>query len=112
MSSTIAGSLVILVLLGMLPASEAFGSLTLSPPVDVIGNLPLSEFTGFGYATRAYKDWGNEPSVSVDPSDPNNIVISSFSFATLAPSRGANIFYSTTGGSSWTSQFSVPAPAA
>ena len=111
MSSTIA-CFIILVLLGMLPASEAFASLIVSAPVDVIGNLPLSEFTGSGYGTRAYKDWGNEPSVAVDPSNPNNIVISSFSFGTLSSGRGANIFYSTTDGSSWTSQFSVPAPAA
>ena len=108
----IARSLIILVLLGVLPASEASASLIVSAPVDVIGSLPLSEFTGSGYGTRAYKDWGNEPSVAVDPSTPNNIVISSFSFGTLSSGRGANIFYSTTGGSSWTSQFSVPAPAA
>ena len=102
MSSTIVRSLIILVLLGMAPASEAFASLIVSPPVDVIGNLPLSEFSGSGYGTRAYKDWGNEPSVAVDPSNPNNIVISSFSFGTLSTGRGASIFYSTTGGSSWT----------
>jgi hypothetical protein len=105
-------SIILMAALGTLPASEALASLIVSAPVDVIGNLPLSEFTGSGYATRTYKDWGNEPSIAVDPSSPNHIVISSFSFGTLSTSRGANIFYSTTGGSSWTSQFSVPAPAA
>jgi hypothetical protein len=112
MSSTLAASAILLVLLGMLPASEAFASLIVSAPVDVIGNLPLSEFTASRYGTRPYKDWGNEPSVAVDPANPNNIVISSFSFGTSSTGGGANIFYSTTGGSSWTSQFSVPAPAA
>jgi hypothetical protein len=112
MSSTLAASAILLVLLGMLPASEAFASLIVRAPVDVIGNLPLTEFTASRYGTRPYKDWGNEPSVAVDPANPNNIVISSFSFGTSSTGGGANILYSTTGGSSWTSQFSVPAPAA
>src|SRR5215471_15698147 len=48
MSSTIARSLIILVLLGMLPAAEAFASLIVNAPVDVIGNLPLAAWTWTG----------------------------------------------------------------
>src|SRR5215471_21178933 len=38
------------------------------------------------------------------------MVISSFSYGSNSKTSGANIFYSTTGGATWTSQFSVPAP--
>lgn len=99
-------------ILGFLIAPGAFASLILNAPVDVIGNLPFSVFTGKGYGTNSYKDWGNEPFVAVNPLDTNKIVVSSFSYGTSSTTSGANIFYSTDGGVSWTSQFTVPAPAA
>ncbi len=48
-----------------------------------------------------------EPSIAIDPNNPNEIVISAFS-----GSWGANapIWHSTDGGSNWTKQFTVPAP--
>jgi len=95
---------------GLFVSSAAFGGLLVNTPFDVIGNLPVAEFTGFGYGTNTYKDWGNEPSVAVNPLNPNQIVISSFSYSTSSTATGANIFYSITGGATWTSQFSVPAP--
>ncbi len=95
---------------GMLVAPAAFAGLIVSAPVDVIGNLPLATFTSLGYGTRTYKDWGNEPYIAVNPLNTNNILISSFSFSTSSTTTGANVFYSTDAGSSWTSQFSVPAP--
>src|SRR4030095_536338 len=94
---------------GLLTASAAFATLIISQPIDVIGNMPLAQFTGNGYGTRSYKDWGNEPSVAVNPLNPNDVFVSSFSFSTSSTTVGANVFYSTDGGSSWTSQFSVPA---
>ena len=97
--------------LGLLPAPAAFAGLIVNPAIDVIGNLALSDFTNNQYGTQAYKDWGNEPSVAVNPTNPNDIWISSFSFGTSVTTTGANVFYSTNGGSSWTSQFSIPAPA-
>jgi hypothetical protein len=96
---------------GLLVAPAAFAGLIVSAPVDVIGNLPAATFTSLGYGTNTYKDWGNEPFVAVNPLNTNDVFISSFSFDTSSTSSGANVFYSTTGGSSWTSQFSVPAPA-
>jgi len=93
------------------PAAWA-GPLLLNPVVDVIGNIPLSQFTADGYATNTYKDWGNEPYIAVNPLNPSEMVVSSFSYGTSSTTGGANIFYSTTGGASWTSQFTVPAPAA
>lgn len=90
---------------------NAQADLLLSAAVDVIGNLPASTFTSLSYGTQPYKDWGNEPSVAVNPLNTNQIVVSSFSYGTGSTGSGANIFYSTNGGVSWTSQFSVPAPA-
>ncbi len=99
--------------IGVLTAQAAFAiSLSLNAPIDVIGNLPAATFAGRGYGTNSYKDWGNEPFVAVNPVNPNQVVVSSFAFSTTSTATGANIFYSTTGGSSWTAQFSVPAPTA
>jgi hypothetical protein len=94
----------------LLAAPAAFAGLVVSAPVDVIGNLSLSQFTTLGYGTNTYKDWGNEPSVTVNPTNPNDVFISSFAYNTSSTSSGANVFYSTTSGASWTAQFSVPAP--
>ena len=97
---------------GVLVAPAAFAGLIVSAPVDVIGNLPAARFAMVGYGTRPYKDWGNEPFVAVNPVNTNDVFISSFSFSTATSLSGdANVFYSTNGGASWTSQFSVPPPA-
>src|SRR5262245_13969906 len=96
---------------GLLAAPATFADLLVSAPIDLIGTLPVATFTGLGYATRLYKDWGNEPFVAVNPLDTNDIFISSFAFSTSSTTSGANVFYSTNGGSSWTAQFSVPSPA-
>jgi hypothetical protein len=91
-------------------APAAFAELSISTPVDVIGNLGVADFTGNGYGTRSYKDWGNEPSVAVNPINLNDIWISSFNFGTSSTTSGASAFYSTNGGASWSSEFTVPAP--
>lgn len=93
-----------------LASSAALAGLLVNAPIDVIGNLSATAFTSNGYGTNAYKDWGNEPSVAVNPLNTNQIVVSSFSYGTSSTTTGANIFYSTDGGANWTSQFSVPAP--
>ena len=95
----------------VLAAHAAFAGLTVGAPIDVIGNLPVASFIANGYGTNTYKDWGNEPSIAVNPLNTSQIVISSFSYGTSSTTSGANLFYSTTGGTNWTSQFSVPAPA-
>jgi hypothetical protein len=97
---------------GVLVAPAASADLIVSAPVDVIGNLSAARFTMVGYRTRPYKDWGNEPFVAVNPLNTNDVFISSFSFSTSGSLSGdANVFYSTNGGTNWTSQFSVPPPA-
>jgi hypothetical protein len=95
--------------MGLLSAPAAFADLIVGVPIDVVGNLPTATFVGDHFATQSYKDWGNEPFVAVNPINPNDIVISSFSFG--APRNpDAALFYSTNGGSNWTLQFTVPQP--
>ena len=95
----------------LLCAPAAFAGLIVSAPVDVVGNLPAATFIADRYGTNTYKDWGNEPYVAVNPLNMSEILVSSFSYSSSSTSSGANVFYSTNGGTSWTSQFSVPAPA-
>ena|SRR5215469_17046456 len=70
----------------LLPAPAAFAGLIVSAPVDVIGNLPAAQFAGLGYGTNTYKDWGNEPFVAVNPTNTNDVFISSLR---TAPTRQA-----------------------
>src|ERR1700693_2401850 len=66
----------------LLAAPAAFAGLVVSAPVGVIGNLSLSQFTTLGYGTNTYKDWGNEPSITINPTNPNDVFISSFAYST------------------------------
>jgi hypothetical protein len=95
---------------GLFAAMPAVAGIVVSAPVDVIGNLPLEQFTADGYGTNTYKDWGNEPFVAVNPLNTSEIFVSSFSYSTSSTSSGANVFRSTNGGTNWTSLFTVPAP--
>jgi len=93
----------------MVISAAASANVIVNAPVDVIGNLPASVFAADRFGVNTYKDWGNEPSVTVDPLNPNVIVVSSFAFNS-SPTTAANIFYSTTAGRTWTPRFSIPAP--
>jgi len=65
---------------GSLAAPAAIAGLIVSAPVDVVGNLPITTFIGDNFATQKYKDWGNEPFVAVNPTNHDDIVVSSFAF--------------------------------
>ncbi len=95
---------------GVLAMSAASAGVTINAPVDVIGNLFAGQFAADGYGTNTYKDWGNEPSVTVNPLNPMQIVVSSFSYGTNTTTNGANYFYSTNGGALWNSVFTAPSP--
>lgn len=86
--------------LSILGASAAHAQITV---VDALGNIPAATYNA-RFAPNTYKDWGNEPYVAVNPTNTNDIVISSFMFS----SPGANILYSTNGGASWTPEFILP----
>jgi hypothetical protein len=76
--------------------------------VDVVGNLPPAEFNQF-IRPQSYKDWGNEPSIAVNPTDPTKVVVASFAYGSpFVPSANASLWYSTDGGNSWDIVFSMP----
>jgi len=103
--------LILAFVLGLLLAPAATAGLIVGTPIDVIGNLPAAQFIANGYGTNTYKDWGNEPFVAVNPTNPNDVFVSSFAYNTSSTTSGANVFYSINGGTSWTSQFTIPSPA-
>lgn len=80
------------------------------PVVDVVGNMSSSQFSSL-IAPQNYKDWGNEPFIAVNPTNPNNIAVSGFGYGTSSTSSGSSIWYSTNGGSNWTMTFPFQAPA-
>src|SRR5437762_14020270 len=95
---------------GLLVAPAAVAALIVGAPIDIIGNLPAAQFIGGGYGTNSYKDWGNEPYVAVNPTNPNDVFVSSFAYSTSSTTSGANVFYSTNGGTNWSSLFTIPSP--
>jgi hypothetical protein len=77
-------------------------------PVDVIGTLPLAEYNTW-VAPPSYNEWGFEPFIAVNPTDPNKIVISSTVYNTRTPA-GAALWYSTDGGKNWGIRFPITPP--
>src|SRR6266853_5278118 len=74
-------------------------------PVDVIGTLPVAEYNTY-IGSVTYYDWGFEPFIAVNPTDPNKIVISSQAYNT-GSSYGASLWYSTDGGNNWDIRFPI-----
>ncbi len=77
-------------------------------PVDVIGWLPVAEYNTY-IGSVSYYDWGFEPFIAVNPTDPNKIVISSQAYNT-GSSYGASLWYSTDGGKNWGIRFPITTP--
>src|SRR5947199_9869384 len=77
-------------------------------PVDVIGTLPVAEYNTY-IGSVSYADWGFEPFIAVNPTDPNKIVISSQAYNT-GSSYGASLWYSTDGGKNWGIRFPITTP--
>ena len=75
-------------------------------PVDVIGTLPVAEYNTFVAPYYPTGDFGFEPFIAVNPTDPNKIVISSQAYNT-ASSYGASLWYSTDGGNNWGIRFPI-----
>jgi hypothetical protein len=81
--------------------------------IDVVGHLPVAEFNQFirnavNFQGFPYQDWGNEPSLAVNPLNPNQIAIASFAYGlTLQPGSNASLWYSTDGGADWGIRFPI-----
>src|SRR6266852_3575918 len=77
-------------------------------PVDVIGGLPVADYNTFVAPHPTY-DFGFEPFIAVNPTDPNKIVISSQAYDS-GYSAGASLWYSTNGGNNWGIRFPITTP--
>jgi hypothetical protein len=54
---------------------------------------------------------GTEPSIALDPANPNDIVMTSFSGSwNASPITNAPMWFSADGGSTWTQEFTIPPP--
>src|SRR6187551_3427012 len=78
---------------------------TLLAVVDVVGNMSLSQFNSLIASAPNYKEWGNEPFIAVNPTDPAKMVISGLAYSTNSTASGAALWYSTDAGANWTMTF-------
>ena len=62
---------------------------------------------GFDFAGG---DYGNEPALTANPADPNQIVLTSFSGSNWGSGGNSTLFYSSDGGTSWLYAATVPPP--
>ena len=94
------------------PWLEVLEDRNLPAVIDVLGHLPLDEYNQFIASHPTFKDWGNEPSIAVNPTDPNKIAIVTFNypiFVSQADVAGKDgVWYSTDGGADWGIRFPVP----
>lgn len=94
-------------------AAGLVGMFSLNPAaagiVDVIGHLSASDYATY-IAPQTYRDWGNEPCIAVNPLQPQEMVISSFGYASWINNSTAQLWHSTNGGASWNIRFAVAAP--
>jgi hypothetical protein len=98
---------------------EARNLLSSTSVIDVVGHLPAAEYNQFiagalNFQGNPYKDWGNEPSIAINPLNPNQIAIATFAYGTFVPPETtASLWYSTDGGADWGIRFPInaqPAP--
>lgn len=76
---------------------------------EVNGITIIDVLLASGY-DAAGEDRGNEPSIAVNPLDPNQIVLTSFSGSNWLSGGNSTLFYSSNGGSSWSLLTVVPPP--
>jgi hypothetical protein len=86
-------------------------------PIDVLGHLPAAEYNQFipnainFQGNGNFKDWGNEPSIAVNPLNPNQIVVATFAYGSLIQSTPgdtlSSLWYSTDGGADWGIRFPI-----
>jgi hypothetical protein len=87
------------------------------PPavIDVVGHLPAAEYNQFianavNFQGLPAQDWGNEPSLAVNPLNPNQIAIATFAYGIpVQPGGNASLWYSTDGGADWGIRFPIAA---
>jgi hypothetical protein len=87
--------------------------------IDVVGHLPAAEYNQFiagalNFQGNPFKDWGNEPSLAINPLNPHEIAMATFAYGNFVPPEtNASLWYSTDGGTDWGIRFPInaqPAP--
>ncbi len=99
-------TLVLLIFLGFMGADTASADSTEGPFVSIQVNVDSNGNNTVG-------DAGNEPSIAIDPTDPNKMVIVFRHFFTIVGDNSrsdAGVAYSTDGGISWTMEVLEPHP--
>jgi hypothetical protein len=87
--------------------------LSVSAVVDVVGHLPVAEYNQFirnavNFQGYPYQDWGNEPSLAVNPLNPNQMAIATFAYGHyVQPGTNASLWCSTDGGADWGIRFPI-----
>jgi hypothetical protein len=83
-------------------------------PYDLLGRVSASEFTNYivgGFGALGWKDWGREPSIAVNPLDPNKMVVATFAYGrnpiSLSYTGQASLWYTTNAGASWGLRFPI-----
>ncbi len=80
-----------------------------APSTVINGITYIDVFLSAGY-DLAFDDRGNEPAITANPLNPNQIVLTSFSGSNWASGGNASLFYSSDAGASWIFTYSVPPP--
>src|SRR5262245_6233102 len=79
-------------------------------PASVINGITFIDVAVAAGLDFSGADLGNEPAITANPSNPSQIVLTSFSGSNWFSGGNASLFYSSDAGASWTFPFSVPPP--
>jgi hypothetical protein len=79
-------------------------------PSSVINGITYIDVLFSTGVDIAGSDYGNEPAITANPLNPNQIVMTSFSGSGWASGGNSSLFYSSDGGASWLYTYSVPPP--
>jgi hypothetical protein len=79
-------------------------------PSTVINGITIVDVATLAGLNLVSRDYGNEPAITANPLNPNQIVLTSFSGSDWSIGGNSSLFYSGDGGVSWTYSLSVPPP--
>jgi hypothetical protein len=94
------------------PPAVPQSSIVLGPtaPSTVINGITIVDVATLAGLTLVNRDYGNEPAITANPLNPNQIVLTSFSGSDWPNGGNSSLFYSGDAGASWTYSVAVPPP--
>ena len=93
-----------------LPVPASLRMLSPTAPLSVINGVTYVDVLLAAGYDIAGSDYGNEPAITANPLNPNQIVLTSFSGSNWGTGGNASFFYSGDAGATWTFSISVPPP--